>query len=121
MSYDLVKQTIPNSKIVKIVSDIKPSLCRGWRLFFKNRSGNKFDNDVDNAFSTISWHKGYYQTYCEDLRADEIIDIANGTDTFSSVMREELAITDSTFDLAWSFYSQYGQSAKVIDLLERNT
>lgn len=114
MNTNMIRQYFPDAFIYMIRSDLKPSLKRYWTYCYSKMIG--FDNILDNAFSCISWHLGYYKTYPVQLAADELIDIDSAS-VFGQVMTQEFAQTNNKiFELAWDTYQQYGPTAPVIDI-----
>lgn len=62
----------------------------------------KYHDMIDSAVATIRWHKEYYSQLPVDVsQADHLIDLA-GTDEFSVVMTQELALySNQLFDDCW--------------------
>ena len=115
MNSHLVKQVIPNSRVIKIAANLKLSLCRGWSKFFKDLK--TFDSELDNAFTTIKWHHKYYAEYMPDNIADELIAVDVDNNLFCHTMRNELnKCNNPTFNWAWDIYTQYGPNAPVLDI-----
>jgi hypothetical protein len=59
---------------------------------------------ITSAYTLITWHLDYYKKYPIDFSQDnvEVIDIDNGTDDFSLLMRQELNLYSSeVFDTVW--------------------
>jgi hypothetical protein len=84
-------------------------------------SGPSFDN-INSAFSSICYHRNYYDTYPPTMLSSPGIDIIdcrnNGTSTeFSKVIINELdRYASEIFDFAWDAFDSLGESAPVLSM-----
>jgi hypothetical protein len=68
-----------------------------------NQLTHTFINKINSAYEIIKWHLDYYQKYPVKFSSvDQVIDIENSTDEFSSLMKQELNLYHSEiFDQVW--------------------
>jgi len=87
-------------------------------------SGPSFDN-INSAFSSICYHRNYYNTYPPTMLSSPGVDIidcrknnSNFTE-FGKVITSELnRYTSETFDFAWDTFDRLGESALVLSMWE---
>ncbi len=87
-------------------------------------SGPLFDN-INSAFSSICYHRNYYNTYPPTMLSSSGVDIidcrknnSNFTE-FSKVIISELdRYASETFDFAWDTFDSLGESAPVLSMWE---
>jgi len=87
-------------------------------------SGTSFDN-INSAFSSICYHRNYYNTYPPTMLSSSGVDIidcrknnSNSTE-FSKVILSELdRYISKTFDFAWDTFDSLGESAPVLSMWE---
>ena len=101
------------SLIDSLPSDIQVEISKDYEKTFNinnNESVNALqalkqtcENKIDSCYETIKWHLEYYSKYPVDFsQGDLMIDIDNGIDNFSLLMKQELDFYSSEiFDMVW--------------------
>jgi hypothetical protein len=85
-------------------------------------SGTSFDN-INSAFSSICYHRNYYNTYPPTILSSPGVDIidcrknnSNSTEFSKVIIRELYRYANETFDFAWDTFDSLGESAPVLSM-----
>lgn len=95
---DLLKHHFPGRRVIKIKSNLAASLSRHWTVYAQA----SFEQEIrkisrSHALTkSVHWHWDYYSKTGVDWDADQVYDLEQGSDEFSSFMRENIAQNRST-------------------------
>ena len=86
--------------------------------FISNHTSN---DNVNFAWSVISWHHEYYDFFRPSIITDDIVTIPDSDSEFSCIMNTELSnYNDDIFEFCWNMFNQYGKNAPIIDLYNQH-
>ena len=126
--YNTIKEkswpTVQNENELKnLPKDILAALDNGI-TGDNHYSGPSFDN-INSAFSSICYHRNYYNTYPPTMLSSPGVDIINcrknnsNYTEFSKIIISELdRYPSETFDFAWDTFDRLGESAPVLSMWE---
>ena len=124
--YNTIKEkswpTVQNENELKnLPKDILAALDNGI-TGDNHYSGPSFDN-INSAFSSICYHRNYYNTYPPTMLSSPGVDIINcrknnsNYTEFSKIIISELdRYPSETFDFAWDTFDRLGENAPVLSM-----